>query len=91
MSETPEEESLIEFPCSFPIKVVGTNLPEFYEKVCSIAEKHDSSFSKDTIKSRHSKTAKYLSLTITIYATEKPVLDSVYQELTACELVQWAL
>lgn len=85
------EESLIEFPCSFPIKVVGTNLPEFYKRVCDIAKKHDPEFSEDSITSRQSKTAKYLSLTITVYATEKPTLDAVYQELTDCELVQWAL
>ena len=91
MTESSQEESLIEFPCSFPIKVVGTNLPEFQEKVCAIAKKHDPSFSEEAIKSRCSKTAKYLSLTITIYATDKPILDAVYQELTDCELVQWAL
>ncbi len=91
MTEITEEESFIEFPCTFPIKVVGTNLPEFRAVVCKIAKKHDASFAEDKMTSRLSKTAKYLSLTLPVYVTERPTLDAIYQELTDCELVQWAL
>ena len=91
LPEISEEESFIEFPCTFPIKVVGSNLPEFREKVCAIAKKHDPSFSEEQLKSRCSKAAKYLSLTISVYVTKRSTLDKIYQELTDCELVQWAL
>jgi putative lipoic acid-binding regulatory protein len=91
MTEISEEESFITFPCTFPIKVVGVNLPEFYTKVCAIAKKYDASFNEDNIGSKQSKTGKYRSLTIQLYVTKRPTLDAVYQELTECELVQWAL
>jgi putative lipoic acid-binding regulatory protein len=91
MSEISEEESLIKFPCTFPIKVAGVNVPEFYTAVCAIAKKYDVSFSEDGIKSKQSKTGKYRSLTIDLYVTERSTLDSVYQALTDCELVKWAL
>lgn len=93
MSEISEEESLIQFPCTFPIKVVGVNVPEFYTSICAIAKKHDPSFSasEERIKSKESKTGKYRSFTISLYVTERATLDGVYQALTDCELVKWAL
>ena len=91
MPEITAEESFIEFPCSFPIKVVGTNCPEFHEDICKIAKEHDSSFSEKSIISRQSSAGKYLSLTIKIYATERPTLDAVYKALTDCKHVKWAL
>jgi len=91
MSEISEEESLIKFPCTFPIKVAGVNVPEFYTSVCAIAKKYDASFCDERIKSKQSKTGKYRSLTIELYVTKRATLDFVYQELTDCELVKWAL
>jgi len=91
MSEINAEVSLIEFPCTFSIKVVGVNVPEFYTSICAIAKKHDASFSEERMKSKQSKTGKYRSLTINLYVTERATLDSVYQALTDCELVKWAL
>lgn len=91
MPEITEEESFIEFPCSFPIKVVGTNCPELQQSVCRIAKKHDDTFSEANIKSRESKTGKYRSLTISVYATERSTLDAIYKGLTDCEHVKWAL
>jgi len=91
MSESSEKESLIKFPCTFPIKIVGVNVPEFYNTVCAIAKKHDQSFCEERVKSRLSKTGKYRSLTINVYVTQRPTLDAVYQGLTDCELVKWAL
>ncbi|MCK5919030.1 MAG: DUF493 domain-containing protein [Cocleimonas sp.] len=86
-----EEESLIEFPCDFPLKVMGPAIPEFHQRMVEIAGKHDSCFDADEIKIRNSKTGKYTSLTLNIHAENKPQLDAIYQELTNCELVLWAL
>jgi putative lipoic acid-binding regulatory protein len=87
----PEDETLIEFPCDFPIKVMGASIPEFHVQVCQIAQRHDPAFSEDKVTRRNSKTGKYISLTLSIAATSKPQLDALYQELTDCELVLWAL
>jgi putative lipoic acid-binding regulatory protein len=86
-----EEESLIEFPCNFPLKVMGAAIPEFHQCIIDIAHKHDPYFDADEIKMRNSKTGKYASLTLNIHAKNKPQLNALYQELTNCELVLWAL
>jgi len=93
MSEKSEskEESLIEFPCEFPVKVMGAAIPEFHECVEKIAKKHDPEFETEETKLNNSKTGKYVSLTLNIHAKDKDQLDAIYQALTDHELVLWAL
>ncbi len=86
-----EEQSLIDYPCEFPVKVMGEGVPEFHACVTKIAEKHDPEFDKDETKQNSSKTGKYVSLTLNIHAKDKEQLDKLYQELTDHELVLWAL
>ena len=88
---TPEEESLIEFPCEFPVKVMGAAIPEFHTVIETIAKKHDPEYSPEETKQNNSKTGKYVSLTLNIHAKDKAQLDAVYQDLTDNELVLWAL
>lgn len=90
-NKTTEEESLIDFPCDFPVKVMGAAIPEFHTRIAAIASKHDNAFNPDDTKIKNSKTGKYVSLTLNIHAVDKPQLDGLYQELTDCELVLWAL
>lgn len=87
----PDEESLIDFPCEFPIKVMGADTAEFHTCVIEIATKHDSEFVVDEIKRKISKTGKYISFTLNIHAKDKAQLDALYEELTAHKLVLWAL
>ena len=90
-SYQPEEESLIEFPCDFPVKVMGAAIPEFHSTIDKIAKKHDPEFISEETKQKVSKTGKYVSLTLNIHAKDKAQLDSIYQDLTDSELVLWAL
>lgn len=76
-------ESIIEYPLDFPIKVMGLKSDEFTAAVKSIALKHDPDFDEATIELRDSREGKYQSITITIFATSRDHLDSIYQELTA--------
>ncbi len=87
----PEEESLIDFPCEFAIKVMGAALPEFHACIETIAKKHDPEFISDETKQKVSKTGKYVSLTLNVHAKDKAQLDAIYQDLTDNELVLWAL
>ena len=86
-----EKESLIDFPCDFPVKVMGAAIPEFHTCIENIAKKHDPEFITDEITQNTSKTGKYVSLTLNIHAKDKAQLDRLYQELTDHELVLWAL
>ena len=86
-----EEESLIEFPCEFPVKVMGAAIPEFHTAINKIATTHDSEFDANQTTQNVSKTGKYISLTLNIHAKDKPQLDAIYKDLTEHELVLWAL
>ncbi len=90
-NKTADEESLIDFPCEFSVKVMGVAAPEFEELIHNIAKQHDAEFKIDETKRQKSKTGKYLSLTLNIHAKDKAQLDRLYEELSANELVLWAL
>lgn len=86
-----EEETLVKFPCEFPIKVMGAATSEFQSIVNDIAKKHDADYVAEETTTNTSKTGKYLSLTLNIHAKSKPQLDALYQDLTGHELVLWVL
>jgi putative lipoic acid-binding regulatory protein len=78
-AETP---SLIEFPCDFPIKIMGTRHDAFAQSVLDVVIRHAPDFDAATTEMRVSKGGKYLSLTCTVRATSKTQLDALYMELT---------
>lgn len=88
---TNERTTAIQFPCEFPIKVMGHACDEFEIAVLHIMHKHFPALRENVIKTRASKKGNFVSLTITVYAESQTQLDSVYQELTDCELVMVAL
>ncbi len=79
----PETESLIEYPCEFPIKVIGLSQEGFAQTVLGIVRSHAPDFDGATMEMKPSKQGKYLSVTCTIRATSRPQLDGLYREL--CE------
>lgn len=85
------EDTLFEFPCSFPIKVMGKDIPELHHTVRSIISKHVTDIADVVFKSRESAQGTYVSITVTIIATDKQQLDTIYLELTSCELVTMCL
>jgi putative lipoic acid-binding regulatory protein len=73
--------SLIEYPCDFPVKVMGHTQAGFAQTVVDIVKRHAPDFDPAGVEMRSSKQAKYLSLTVTIRATSREQLDALYQEL----------
>ncbi|HEB81277.1 MAG TPA: DUF493 domain-containing protein [Gammaproteobacteria bacterium] len=86
-----EGETLLEFPCQFPIKAMGLSCEAFEIAVIEIINRHVSDLGEGAINSRASKNGKYTSMTITINAQSKQQLDDIYMDLTACEHVHMAL
>ena len=80
-------ETLFEFPCDFPIKVMGRHTDDFRSLVLGIVQKHAGNIDPSNIEERPSKDGKYLSLTCTFKAQSKDQLDALYRELTTCERV----
>jgi putative lipoic acid-binding regulatory protein len=78
-----EPETLLEFPCDFPLKVMGATREGFAQAIVEIVLRHAPDFDAATVEMRPSKAGNYLSLTCTIRATSKPQLDALYRELTS--------
>lgn len=74
-------DSLIEYPCDFPLKIFGQQQTGFAQAALEVVSKHDPSFVAASMEMRASKNARYVSLTCTLRATSRAQLDAVYQEL----------
>lgn len=83
--ETPvaKEAPKIEFPCAYPIKVMGQHDAGFADCIFEVIHRHASGFDKDAIIFRESSGGRYLSLTITITATGKDQLTALFEDLKA--------
>jgi putative lipoic acid-binding regulatory protein len=85
------EETLLEFPCDFPIKVMGRAEPGFDCLVVELVRKHAPDLKEGAVTSRPSKGGKWLSVTVTLRAESKSQIDAIYHDLTAHEKVVMAL
>ncbi|MXS84612.1 DUF493 domain-containing protein [Nitrosomonas sp. HPC101] len=85
------EESLIEYPCDFPIKIMGKSQQGFTQSMLTIVKTHAPDFDDTTLEVRTSKNGTYLSLTCTIQATSRAQLDTLYQALHAHPMVTMLL
>ncbi len=78
---SPGVESLIEYPCDFPLKILGHTQPGFAQDVLAVVKRHAPDFDAATLAMKTSKQGKYLSVTCVIRATSRAQLDALYQEL----------
>lgn len=73
----------LEFPCAFPIKVMGRSEEGFARQVLAIVLRHAPDFEPASMQMRASRHGNYLSLTCTIAARSREQLDALYRELCA--------
>lgn len=85
------KETLLEFPCDFPIKVMGARVDGFAQAVSEVVRQHAPEFDPASMEMRPSSKGNYLSLTCTIRATSKDQLDALYRALTAHPMVKVVL
>jgi len=86
-----KQDTLLEFPCDFPIKAMGLAEDNFETVVITLVRKHAPDLRDEAVRTADSKGGKYLSVTVTVRATSREQLDNIYRELTACEQVLMAL
>jgi putative lipoic acid-binding regulatory protein len=91
MNDIPPEQSLIEYPSQFPIKVMGANVEGFAEAVVMVARQFDPAFDAATLERRPSSSGNYLGLTVTITATSREQLDELYRTLSTHPMVKVVL
>lgn len=86
-----DQETLIEFPCDFPIKVMGETHVDFTETIIAVVRTHSPDFDARNIETRGSSGGRYTSLTCTVHVTSKIQLDDLYRALTAHPMVSVVL
>jgi putative lipoic acid-binding regulatory protein len=91
MRENGNVESLIAYPCDFPIKVMGRRQARFAQSVVDVVQRHAPDFDPSTVEMRSSREGNYLSVTVTIRATSREQLDGLYRELCDHPMVTMVL
>ena len=85
------EDSLLQFPCDFPIKIMGQRQDGFAQAVLEVVLRHAPDFDAAAMEMRPSAKGNYMSLTCTIRAVSRAQLDALYGELSAHPLVKVVL
>lgn len=85
------DDTLLEFPCDFPVKIMGRESTEFRKLVKSLVEIHTGPIDDDAIRSAPSRNGRFVSVTVTIVAQSQQQLDDIYREITSHEDVLMAL
>lgn len=85
------QETLFEFPCRFPIKVMGRHEDDFREHVVELITAEVGTIDPDDISVRPSRKGQFISVTVTFEATSRSQLDAVYRSLTASVRVLYVI
>jgi len=85
MCAMEQKDTLLEFPCDFPIKAMGKATSGFEARALEIVRRHVADFEDENLRIVASGKGNYLSATFVIRATSKAQLDALYRELTSCE------
>jgi putative lipoic acid-binding regulatory protein len=85
------EETLLEFPSDFPIKVMGRHDSNLRALTQAIIERHAGPIDDASVRTRTSGDGNFLALTYMVRASSRKQLDDIYRELTACKSVLMAL
>ena len=84
-------ETFFEFPCVFPLKVMGLSNENFESEIVTITRKHISDWADATVQSKPSKNGKYTAVTLTFTAQSKTQLDDLYREINTHPNVKMVL
>ena len=87
MSQT----TLLEFPCEFPIKIMGARVDDFAQVVLEVVLTHAPDFDAATMQMRPSAKGNYLAITCTVNATSQAQLDALYREMSSHPMVKVVL
>ncbi|MDP3704289.1 MAG: DUF493 domain-containing protein [Legionellaceae bacterium] len=77
-----ENKSLMQFPCDFPLKIIGKNSDQFLNEICEIIRNYFPIDAETAIQHNMSQQGNYMAITATVRAHDQATLDAMYQELT---------
>lgn len=85
------DDSLLEFPCRFPIKVFGAHDGHFEQQIFDLLKPHVPELSQNDLTRNPSRKGNYVAITVDVLARDRAQLDAIYEDLTACDAVLMAL
>ncbi len=91
ITEIDEQAPKIEFPCLYPIKIIGVAVEEFQDLVVEVVERHTGKITAELITERRSRHQQYVSITVTIAATGLNQLQNIFEDLKRIEHVKMVL
>ena len=91
ITSVTDNEEVFEFPCRFPVKVMGRDEPKFQAHVVKMISSHVAGISAEDVVTRPSSKGKFVSVTVTFTAENRQQLDDVYRTLTSDEQVLYVL
>jgi len=89
--DTLERRGLLEFPCQFPIKIMGRDRADFHAAAREIVTRHAGDIGDESIRQSASRKGNFISLTYTIEALSQQQLDDIYRDLSAHDEILVAL
>ena len=90
-SSAQPRQTLIEYPCDFPIKAMGARVDGFAQAVIEVVLRHAPDFDPAGAEMRPSSKGNYLAVTCSFRATSQQQVDTLYRELTSHPLVKVVL
>ena len=85
------ERPRIEFPCDYPVKVMGENADDFVAVVVEIGQRHAPEVTHERVRVRESGRGRWASVTLTIRATGEAQLAALFEDLKASGRVRLVL
>jgi len=86
-----QEPPKIEFPCDYPIKVLGRSRDDFESLIVEVFERHAPGFDQAAIAVKGSSKGTFTSMTITITATGPEQLKALHEDLMATGMVNMVI
>lgn len=81
----------IEFPCNYPIKVLGDAREDFVDRVFEIMQIHAPEIERSRVTMRDSRNGTFISVQIVIRATGVDQLHNIHQSLLRYEAVKMVI
>lgn len=89
--EDVRRETLLEFPCRFPVKVFGAADGDFETVVFELVKPHVPELERGDLSRNRSSGGRYVAVTVEIIARGQDQLDAIYADLTDSADVLMAL
>ena len=86
-----DEPPRITFPCTYPIKVIVETGPDVIEQIFNTVRRYDNGISKDKLIEIPSRKGKFVSVRFNLWATGKPQLQALFDDLKKCKAVRMVL